>query len=159
MTDRKPETHKLGIAGIVIVKQPDTIRTVLGSCVGIAMYDQAAGVGGMAHVILPSSEGGTGARGKFADTAIDELLDALMGEGGRRNRLSAKIAGGASMFGPDVNGGLGERNIEATRERLTHHSIPLVGEDVGGTKGRRMVLSPSTGRVEVQVIGEEVNVL
>ena len=56
MTDRKPETHKLGIAGILVVNRPDTIRTVLGSCVGIAMYDQAAGVGGMAHIILPCSD-------------------------------------------------------------------------------------------------------
>ena len=159
MNDRKPETHKLGIAGIVVVSRPDTIRTVLGSCVGIAMYDRTAGIGGMAHIILPSSEDGKGARGKFADTAVDQLLDDLMGNGGRRNRFSAKIAGGASMFGTKVDGGLGVRNIEAVKRRLSHHCIPLLAEHIGGTKGRRMVLSPSTGRVEVQIIGEELKVL
>lgn len=159
MTDRKPETHKLGIAGILVVNRPDTIRTVLGSCVGIAMYDQAAGVGGMAHIILPASDGGKGARGKFADTAVDQLLEDLLREGSRRQRLKSKIAGGASMFGPTVDDALGERNIHAVRGRLAHHAIPLLAEDVGGTSGRRMVLSPSTGRVEVQIIGEDLRVL
>ena len=159
MTDRKSETHRLGIAGIVVVSRPDTIRTVLGSCVGIAMYDRAAGVGGMAHIILPSSDGGMGARGKFADTAVDQLLEDLIREGGRRTRLESKIAGGASMFGPKVDYSLGDRNVHAVRRRLAHHSIALLAEDVGGNSGRRMVLSPSTGRVEVQIIGEDVKVL
>ena len=159
MTDRKAETHKIGIAGILVVKQPDTIRTVIGSCVGIALYDRAAGVGGMAHIILPCSEGGKGARGKFADTAVDQLLEDLLRKGGQRKRLESKIAGGASMYGPKVDDSLGERNVHAVRERLAYHSIALLASDVGGTSGRRMVLSPSTGRVEVQIIGEDVKVL
>ena len=159
MTDQNPVVHKLGIADIKVVARPDTIRTVLGSCVGIAMYDRVAGIGGMAHVILPSAEGGKGARGKFADTAIDQLIDDLLREGSHRARLAAKIAGGASMFGTSVDDSLGDRNAEAVRQRLAHHSIRLAAEHLGGTRGRRMLLSPSDGRVEVQIIGEEVSVL
>lgn len=159
MTDSKSETHRLGIAGIVVVSRPDAIRTVLGSCIGIALYDRIAGIGGMAHIILPCSDGGNGARGKFADTAVDQLVEDVLRQGGQRNRLESKIAGGASMFGPKVDDSLGDRNAHAVRQRLAHHSIALLAEDVGGTSGRRMVLSPSAGRVEVQIIGEDVKVL
>ncbi len=159
MTENSPVVHKVGIADIKVVARPDTIRTVLGSCVGIAMYDRVAGIGGMAHVILPCADGGKGARGKFADTAIDQLLDDLIREGSERGRITAKIAGGASMFGTSVDDSLGDRNAEAVKQRLAHHSIRLAAEDLGGTRGRRMLLNPSDGRVEVQIIGEQVSVL
>ncbi len=159
MVEKAAATHKLGIAGIIVVVSPDTIRTVLGSCIGIALYDRTAGIGGMAHIILPSSNSGKGAKGKFADTAVDELLDQLLREGSERRRITAKIAGGASMFGVGTDGSLGERNVQAVKERLAHHAVSLVAEHVGGTKGRRMTLAPSTGQVEVQIIGQDPTVL
>lgn len=152
-------THSIGIAGLKVIVAPDKVRTVLGSCVGIALFDRVAKVGGMAHVILPSSEQGTGDRGKFADTALDWLLDELVKAGAVKDRVKAKIAGGAMMFGSNVRSGIGERNIEAVKNRLHHHAIPLSAEAVGGEKGRRMTLDPATGSVEVQIIGEEPQVI
>jgi chemotaxis protein CheD len=149
------EVHRIGIAGLKVVKHPDKIQTTLGSCIGIAMYDRVSKVGGMAHVMLPSSSGCHGDRGKFADTAVDWLLEDAVKAGCDKKRLAAKITGGASMFGPASDNGLGERNVKAVKERLAHHSIRLVAEDVGGQKGRRMMLNPDTGVVEVQIIGSE----
>ncbi len=144
----------IGIAGIRVAAAPERVRTVLGSCIGIAIYDRAAKVGGLAHVILPSSQEGTGERGKFADTAVDDLLAQVLAAGGVRGRVQAKIAGGASMFGKPSPNGLGERNARAVRERLGEHAIPLVAEDCGGDKGRKITLDPSGGDVEVQIIGQ-----
>ena len=76
-----------------------------------------------------------------------------------KKRLAAKLAGGASMFGPVTDSGLGERNVVAVKERLRHHAIRVVAEDVGGQKGRRMVLDPGTGEVEVRTIGAEPTVI
>lgn len=146
-------THTIGIAGLKAAAQPDQIRTVLGSCVGIAIYDRHSRVGGMAHVILPESGDGKGDRGKFADTAVDWLLEEVIKLGGLRERLTAKIAGGAKMFGSGNNTHIGERNVEAVRLRLRKHGVPLVGEDVGGEKGRKMALDTSNGNVDVQIIG------
>ncbi len=153
------ETHSIGIAGVRVVSHPDTIRTTLGSCIGVAIYDRVAKVGGMAHVMLPSSEGCKGDPGKFADTAVDWLVQEALDHGCLKKRVAAKITGGASMFGPTTDNGLGERNIRAVKERLSHHAIRVVAEDVGGQKGRRMMLDPSTGAVQVQVIGEEPAVI
>lgn len=147
--------HNIGIAGLKVAAPPDQIRTVLGSCVGIAIYDRAARLGGLAHVILPSSTRGAGDRRKFADTAIDWLLDELHKAGAARARLAAKIAGGAKMFGSATTTLIGDRNIEAVRERLRFHRIPLEGADVGGDKGRKMTFDPATAVVTVQAIGAE----
>lgn len=151
--------HNIGIAGLKVAAPPDQIRTVLGSCVGIAIYDRAARLGGLAHVILPSSTRGAGDRRKFADTAIDWLLDELRKAGAARARLAAKIAGGAKMFGSATTTLIGDRNIEAVRERLWFHRIPLEGEDVGGDKGRKMTFDPATAVVTVQAIGAELRSL
>lgn len=151
--------HIIGIAGLKVAAPPDQIRTVLGSCVGIAMYDRAAKLGGLAHVILPSSSKGIGDRGKFADTAVDWLLEELQLAGAGRSRLAAKIAGGAKMFGRAATTLIGDRNIAAVRARLTHHKIPLEGEDVGGEQGRKMTLDPATATVVVQTIGTAARTL
>ena len=147
--------HSVGIAEVKVVAQPDTIQTVLGSCIGIAIYDRVAKIGGLAHVVLPDSKAGKGDRGKFADTAVDWLVDELMGAGCIKARLAAKITGGASMFGPVSNTGIGVRNAEAVKERLGHHSIRLVAEHTGGDKGRKMILNPESGEVQVRFIGAE----
>ena len=154
-----PATHTIGIAGLKVVQAPERVRTVLGSCVGVALYDQTGSTGGLAHVILPSSQHGQGDRGKFADTAVDWLLDEVLQAGAVRPRLAAKICGGASMFGKHVDNGIGERNIQAVKQRLSHHGIYLAAEAVGGLKGRKMTLDPATGQVEVQTIGAEPETL
>ena len=142
-----------------MVKHPDKIRTTLGSCIGVALYDRVAKVGGMAHVILPDSKQGQGDRGKFADTAVDWLVEAALEAGCSKARLTAKITGGASMFGPATDNGLGDRNIDAVKKRLAHHAVRLAGQDVGGEKGRKMLLDPATGEVTVQIIGQEAQVI
>ncbi len=152
-------THNIGIAGLKVVRHPDKVRTVLGSCVGIVLLDRAARVGGMAHVILPNSEEGSGDRGKFADTGVDWLLEELVSAGAVRGRVQAKIAGGARMFGAATSNGLGDRNVAAVKARLGAHGIPLVAEDTGGEKGRKMLLDPGTGNVEVHFIGQEPRVI
>lgn len=146
--------HTIGIAAIRCVRAPDKLRTVLGSCIGIVLYDLRARIGAMGHVILPASLEGEGDPGKFADTAVDELVRRMLAEGAERKRISAKIAGGAAMFGSDSASALGARNADAVRNRLDHHAIPLMGSAIGGSKGRRMILDPATGEVHIDVIGE-----
>ena len=146
--------HSIGIAAIKVVQQPDRIRTVLGSCVGVALFDSVAGIGGLAHVILPDSQEGSGDPGKFADTAVDLLLEGVLAAGAKKARLVAKIAGGAAMFGGETAASLGRRNAIAVEQRLRERGIQLTGSAVGGTKGRRMMLDPASGDVLVEIIGE-----
>lgn len=132
----------------------------LGSCVGVALYDDMARVGVMGHVFLPKSRntGGTvELPGKFADTAIPALIDEAVKLGAQKRRLWAKIAGGANLFAnlTTPNGNIGSQNISAVLENLALHNIPVVGQDVAGHHGRKMRFFIDNGRVTVTAIGKE----
>jgi chemotaxis protein CheD len=123
----------------------------------VVLHDSVAGVGGMAHVLLDSSGGmsdGCPCPGKFADTAVRALVEAMERLGALRLRITARIAGGANMFS---GGGqaldIGARNIEAVRRGLAALSIPVVAADVGGSWARSVVFDVSTGAVGVSTGG------
>lgn len=126
----------------------------LGSCVAIALYDQATGIGGLAHVLLPN-EGMSrdrSNRAKFSSTAVPLLIEEMRRIGARGN-LVAKIAGGSSMFAALIPAGgvnMGERNVIATREALRVHRIPIAGEDTGGDHGRSVYFDLRDGKVLIR---------
>lgn len=123
----------------------------LGSCVALALWDSAARRGALAHIMLPAAfpEGAKSAPGKFADTAVEALLEAL---GTDARCLEAKMAGGANLFMSLGGTGLhlGLRNVMAVREALERKGVPLKGEEVGGVKGRTVVFHGGDGRLEVR---------
>jgi chemotaxis protein CheD len=126
----------------------------LGSCVAVALYDAQLQLGGLAHAMLPHPGAGRkdAPPGRFATTAITELLALLEAEGASLKRLRARLAGGASMFRDVLEGDglrLGRRNVEAAREALASAGIPLDGEDVFGTYGRSVFLRTSDGTLLV----------
>jgi chemotaxis protein CheD len=130
----------------------------LGSCVAVALYDSEQRIGGLAHIMLPSpADARAGAPpGRFASSGIALLLDMMQASGAARQLVSARIAGGASMFAgvlPESGRNLGERNIEAVRAALLHASVPIIGEDVGGMHGRSVYLDTRAGSVVVSSVG------
>jgi chemotaxis protein CheD len=144
-----------------VAAAPARIRTLLGSCVGVVLYDRAAKLGGLAHIVLPSARGAVDHPGKYADTAIPALIadfDRRLG-GKVRSRLTAKLVGGANMFQLDAglreNSGLniGQKNQEAIEQILAELTIPILARDVGGTSGRRLTLDTASGIVTIRVPG------
>jgi chemotaxis protein CheD len=129
----------------------------LGSCVAVALHDPEARVGGLAHVLLPSPALSRSEENpaKFPQTAVPRLLELMVGLGAVRRRITARLAGGASMFGNISPAGtiqMGERNVVACRQVLEQLGVPLLGEAVGGDYGRTVRLDVSSGRVEVSSI-------
>lgn len=155
-------TIVVGMADYKVGKAPDKIMTAgLGSCIGICLYDLTAQVGGMAHIMLPSSQNMKGSPAKYADTCMKLLFDEMLKQGVSKNRLKAKIAGGAQMFsfaGKDPVMKIGERNAEAVQGILIEMKIPLLAIDVGGTFGRTITFDIQTGNLHVKTInyGEKV---
>ena len=131
------------------------ITVGLGSCVAIALYDPQAHVGGLAHVLLPStgmSQDRTN-RAKFPSTAVPLLCDQMQALGARIGRIRAKIVGGASMFTSLLSASglqIGERNVVATRAALEHAGIPIIAQQVGGDYGRSVYFHVDDGRLVVK---------
>ena len=130
-------------------------KTLLGSCVGLVLYDRKALVGGLAHIMLPSSSGHNGPAGKFVDTAVAELIRRMETLGVRSHRLLAKLAGGATMFPTAAALTIGDQNVEATHRELKKRSIPIVGLHCGGTQGRRMTFSVALTRATIEIVGAD----
>ncbi len=155
-------TLAVGIGEMLATGDPESVLMAygLGSCVGVCLYDRESRVGGLAHVMLPSSSEGhdrsTG--GKYADRAIPLLLEGVVKLGGNQRRLVSKIAGGAQMLtGPAFSGNgfnIGERNVEAVKAVLERYRVPLLNSDTGGNRGRTMAMHIASGRVLIRIIGE-----
>jgi chemotaxis protein CheD len=149
------------IGEVRIARDSAVLFTIgLGSCVAVALYDAGVRIGGLAHAMLPRPERGhrSAPRGRFATTAIAELLELLEAAGASRDRLRARLAGGASMFRDVLEGEglrLGRRNIEAAREALEAAGIALDGEDVYGTYGRSVFLRTSDGKLLVTSVNHD----
>jgi len=130
----------------------------LGSCVGIALYDSTARVGGLAHILLPSLSlsRNSQAPGRFPQSAVPALIAEMAALGADPRRLTARLVGGASMFSNLNAPGsiqMGDRNVVASREVLSAHGIPVVAEAVGGAKGRSMWFHTADGKIEVRSVG------
>ena len=151
---------KVGMADLKVCVSPDSITTLgLGSCVGIALRDPVTKIGGLAHIMLPDS---TTIRNnsnipKFADTGIEELVRQVTKKGANRNRLVAKIAGGAQMFSFGSTSEavrVGERNVKAVKQKLAEMKIPILAEDTGKNFGRTVIFYPETGDFLIRAVGK-----
>lgn len=127
----------------------------LGSCIGLALVDAVAGVAGLAHVMLPGPGDPEGrAIATFADRAVAQLTDHLLGLGARRARLEAAIAGGARMFGKAGSSlDVGARNESVTRAELLRARIPIRAAETGGSTGRTIRVYVGEARVTVRTAG------
>ena len=160
------EIIKVGMADLKVALSPDGLTTMgLGSCVAVVLRDPVTKVGGMVHVMLPDSKAirtATTNPAKFADTGIAELIDQMESKGARRSRLTAKLAGGATMFA--ISGGsdwaqIGDRNVEACRKILAELKIPILAESTGENHGRTVIFYPQTGEYVIKAVGKEVQTI
>lgn len=132
------------------------LRTFVGSCVGVTIYNRRWKLAGLAHVMLPESRGQNSQPGKFADTAIPEMLRQLEKLSGRKKiRWSAKIAGGAKMFAFQTDTTIGDLNVAAIERILAELDIPILAKCCGGKQGRRIAVEIATGTMTVETIGAE----
>lgn len=151
---------KVGIADLNLVLDPGAIMTIgLGSCIGIALYDKIEKVAGLSHIMLPDSTQFKNVTNpmKFADLAIPLLINKMEKQGCKKRNITAKIAGGASMFNfsdKSIISDIGKRNGEAVKKALGEQNIPVIAEEVGGDKGRTMILRASDGQVILKVVGQ-----
>ena len=152
---------KVGMADLNVCASPDSIITLgLGSCVGLVLYDPSTKICGMVHVMLPDSTTiGVGNNpAKFADTGVEELLKKVVAKGAKKEKLVAKMTGGAQMFSVNKDSPMlrvGERNVAAVKAELKKLGIRLIAEDTGENYGRTVIFYPETGEYLIRAIGKE----
>lgn len=148
----------VGMGQIAAGRPPERMRAVLGSCIGLAIYHPRLKTGAMAHVVLPDSAGRGGPPGKFADTAVPEMLRQLGRLGVPAAGLAAKMAGGANMFNGSGPLQIGDANAQAVLQALRAAGIRVLAQETGGTCGRRVTFD-CAGGLSVECTGQPPRML
>jgi chemotaxis protein CheD len=143
----------VGMGQAVFAAEPSRLNTVLGSCVAVTLYSSRRRLGMLSHIVLPKSRDGADNPAKYADTAIPHMLSALRCEGVGPAELTAKLVGGACMFGNNQLSRIGEQNVQAAVEALADAGISVAARDAGGNCGRRICFDLVTGVITVASVG------
>ena len=150
--------HFLHAGQVFVSAEPKSVALILGSCVGVCIWDPLNAIGGATHYMLPSWDGKGTASPRYGNVAVTILLQKLLGAGANRAQLRAKIFGRGCLFDSlrELNSNkeqhLGSRNVEIALEMLAKAQIPVVSTIVGVDRGQRIVFRTDTGDVVVRVL-------
>jgi chemotaxis protein CheD len=137
------------------------LRTLLGSCVSITLWQPQRLVGAMSHFLLPRRQrpavpGHKDALdARYGDEALALMVQGLAGLGIDARQCVARLFGGGDMF-PDQrrpprawpSGNVGRRNGEAARALLQQLGVPVASEHLFGAGHRRITFDIATGEVQ-----------
>jgi chemotaxis protein CheD len=153
-----PNAHFLHAGQVFVSAEAKSVALILGSCVGVCIWDPVNGIGGATHYMLPSWDGKGTASPRYGNVAISILLQRLLEAGANRGQLRAKVFGGGCLFDSlrELNSNkeqhLGSRNVEIALEMLTKAQIPVVSTIVGVDRGQRIVFRTDTGDTVVRIL-------
>ena len=136
--------------------QEELVSTVLGSCVSACIRDGERRIGGMNHFMLPEPMGtersdwssAVGRAARYGSDAMEQLINAILKAGGKRDALTVKIFGGGRVLAQMTD--IGQRNITFVKRYLETEGLPLMAADVGDIYPRQLQFFPASGRVRVR---------
>ncbi len=151
--------RRVEIGGLAISADPEDtlISYALGSCLGLAIYDPVARIGGLIHSKVPISRQARpeigGGPAMCADQGATLLLQGMFEAGARKSRLVVSVAGCGNPV-KAITHDIGTRNYTIARKVLWKNGLFIHAEDVGGEKPRTITLNIGTGAVEISSRGE-----
>jgi chemotaxis protein CheD len=136
---------------LFVSAQSYAVTTILGSCVAVCLWDPVTRIGGINHFLLPTFVAKASPRRAWRHR---HQIARSVGLGSQKHDLLAKIFGGACVLEAfrDRQHQLGSKNIEVARALLESESIPLVGHDVGGQRGRKLIFHTDDGAAWVKAL-------
>lgn len=143
--------HFLYPSSFFASREPYVVKTVLGSCVAVCLWDPKLRFGGINHYMLPTWMGTDLASPKYGNIAIEKLIEKMRFMGSHVEDLQAKIFGGGELIqgidGCPSSTQIGERNIQIAKLILEQYKIPVVASCIGGQRGRKIFFFTDTGEV------------
>src|SRR5208283_5353735 len=93
-------TEYVGTGSLSVSGPQDVVLVaLLASCIGVALFDREARVGGLFHVPLPEpiGSGNPWQPESYASTGLPLFIDTLCKAGAKKEKLEAFVAGGALL--------------------------------------------------------------
>jgi chemotaxis protein CheD len=142
-----------------LVEEPTILRTVLGSCVGIAYHVPRSGLAALSHPMLPACPA-AGVAGmsphqgrRYVDYTIREMARRLDTLGIARHDVTIKLFGGADVLAAVSHSHrptVGWLNCQAAKRILAEEGFTVAASSLGGTRGISMLFHTGTGEVLVR---------
>jgi len=155
------KTLVVGVADMVVSNDSsaEIVTYSLGSCLGITIYDPLKKVGGLLHLMLPTSNidsvKATTMPYMFVDTGVPRLFHAAYNLGAERTRLIVKVAGGAQLLDAQGIFNIGVRNIETFKKFLAQQGLNIHSNDTGGVASRTLRLDLTNGNTTIKSPGAD----
>lgn len=142
-----------------LVTRPAMLRTLLGSCVGVAFRAPRLGIAALCHPMMPrvparlmaSLASSTGRR--YVEYAIREMAERFDKMGVRRSDIEVKLFGGGDVLPvapltrrPSV----GKMNGEAALRTAREEGLKVTASSLGGKRGVNIFFNTLTGEVLLQ---------
>jgi chemotaxis protein CheD len=149
----------VGVGDMKVSNEPGVVLVTysLSSCIGLAIHDSVAQVGGMLHYMLPeSSLDGRKAKKNpymFGDTGVPFLFREAYKLGAKKNRLRVIVVGGAQILDQKGLFNIGKRNYTTLRKLFWKNNVMTDFEDVGGNVNRTLKLEIKTGQAWLKISG------
>lgn len=139
---------------LIFSKKQVIVKSVLGSCVAVTIYDRVKRYGGMCHYLLPLSPSNEHNSTKFGNIAIYTLLKKFIKDNGsKKEDLVATIIGGAFIiFDEKEIFFIGDKNVDIATEILKKEKIYIKQMHTGGEHGRRVIFNTETNQLIVEML-------
>ncbi len=131
---------------LFVATEPAEIVTVLGSCVALCLFDKTKNIAGMNHYLLPLWNGNGLKSLKYGNVSNERLIEEMLKAGASIKNMEAKVFGGA-VLNISEHLSVGPRNVQVAMDTLADYKIPVLASNVGGDKGRKIILSNVDGSV------------
>ncbi len=146
-------TYKILPGEFYVTNTNERIETILGSCISACVRDPVSGVGGMNHFMLPMDKNSAGNAelsdaNRYGNYAMENLVNALLKQGAKRERLEFKIFGGGRIMSSQTN--IGWYNIGFVFDYVYTEGYKVVSQDIGDIFPRKILYYPNSGRARVK---------
>jgi len=143
----KPQGVYLYPGQLIVTPEASLVTTILGSCIAICLWDAQSWIAGINHYLLPINPLRGTSDARYGNTATEQLVAQMVSRGAVASRLTAKIVGGAAVMTAFSarQKSIGEQNTEVARDVLAKFGIPIVAEQVGGQRGRKLLFHTGNG--------------
>ena len=137
-------------------REPVVAETLVGSCVAVCLYNYKENFGAMNHFLMDRSRDPAERDiGRYGVLSTRRIVEAVMAIDPNATHYRATVIGGAAVLKtPNADTGIGRANVEAALEVLRSAGIRVAGQEVGGTRGRRIRFNTQTGEIECRFAGD-----
>jgi chemotaxis protein CheD len=158
------KTINISMGELMVSRDPSDILACigLGSCIAVCIWDPVIRLGGVAHMLLPSSRHKNEnliSPAKYIDTGVPHLINRMVKNGSTRNNMIVKITGGARMLnipGEQNVLDIGQKNIAEIKAAMSREKLNIAAADLGGQSGRTLQLFIDSGRILVRNMSGKV---